>query len=124
MNAMNNNFFLVKITDYAEELMKGKVFMQPLVYYRQRGYQEPTSALVGDCFDGLFGIYDYSNLPPNRELKNAVLKTLDKMPQMEGVENSVTYGGIGSSDDYLKMFCMYMLPYNNDYKTRLCFVIL
>jgi len=132
---MNSDFYLVKITDHADDLLNGKIYMQPLRCFREQGYQEPTSSLRGDCFDGLLGIYDYENLPYDSELRRVILACLDRTTGKTDsgiVEKSskklieippsayrvsATYGGIGSSDDLLKMFCMYMLPFNRESKT-------
>ena len=121
--SMHNDFFLVKITDYAEEFIKGKLFMNSLVNFRKGGFAEPTSALRGDCFDGLFAIYDFENLPPDGEFKDAILNYLNTQNKEyekygDAIKCSgVTHGGIGSPDDYRKMLCMYMLPFNKESKT-------
>ena len=69
-----DGFALIKVTDYAEQLMAGKVYMQPVSYFRKCETEETQLhkdvSLRNDFNEGIVSVFKIEDLPVSEETKN------------------------------------------------------
>ena len=135
---MFSNVMLAKITDYADSLMSGHIYMNNLTHFRD--YEEKNLnekyGVQTDYFDGMKGVivgtpneicyYLQNNFGKNESDAQYVVKQLCKYH--DETKNSLERHGteikgegnrylIFDTPDNVKVFCMYMFHYNDVEKT-------